>query len=65
MALSVEVTDRCTGHGQCYQHCPEVFVPDEEGYATIPDPTVVASFTEKVREAAEACPERAITVHGE
>lgn len=62
MSLTVSVTDRCTGHGQCFIHCPNVFVPDEEGFSTVPDPSAVGGHEAEVRRAASACPERAIEI---
>ncbi|MGE3329189.1 MAG: ferredoxin [Acidimicrobiia bacterium] len=60
MGMKIVVSDRCTGHGQCFTYCPEVFVPDEEGYSTVPDPSASNGIEDKVRAAAAACPERAI-----
>jgi ferredoxin len=52
----------CQGHGQCYLHCPEVFVPDEEGYATVALDDIPESLATAVTAAEDACPEHAITV---
>lgn len=59
---------RCQGHGRCYSGAPELFDPvDDFGHAEavggqiITDDPVVA---QRVRRAADACPERAITVLG-
>jgi ferredoxin len=54
--------DRCEGHARCWEICPEVFELDEEGHGLVPVPTVPAALEAKVREAADNCPERAITV---
>lgn len=59
MGVTVLVTDRCTGHGACYTHCPEVFSPDEEGYAVV-DESAVEANVDQVRYAVMVCPERAI-----
>lgn len=61
MGVKVTVTDRCSGHGQCYSLCPEVFAPDEEGYAVVKEADATA-FLDGARKAAAACPERAIHV---
>lgn len=63
MALTVEVTNSCVGHGQCFTYCPEVFVPDEEGFSTVPDQSVVEANRDAVLQAVSGCPERAIEVH--
>ena len=34
--------DGCTGHGRCYDVCPEVFEPDDEGYSRLRDVEVEA-----------------------
>lgn len=57
-------SDRCQGHGRCYAIAPEVFEPDDDaGYAEIvraeisPDEEGLMA---DARQAADACPERAI-----
>ena len=55
--------DRCQGHARCWELCPEVFSLDEEGHGRSPAGDVPAEFEAKAREAADNCPERAITVH--
>ncbi|MCF3128991.1 ferredoxin [Streptomyces olivochromogenes] len=60
MQIVVDLT-RCQGYAQCVFHAPEVFeLHGEEGllYA----PTVPADQDERVRQAAAACPVRAILV---
>jgi ferredoxin len=52
----------CQGHARCWQICPEFFQLDEEGHAVVPNPEVPRELEQKVREAADNCPERAITV---
>jgi ferredoxin len=54
--------DLCQGHARCWQICPEVFLLDEEGHSYVESPDVPAGLEDKVREAADNCPERAITV---
>lgn len=54
--------DVCQGHARCWQICPEVFSLDEEGHSVVTSPDVPAELEAKAREAAENCPERAITV---
>jgi ferredoxin len=64
MALTVEITERCQGHGRCFTICPEVFAPDEEGFSTVlPQalPTTPADLEDAVRSAVAACPEHAIS----
>jgi ferredoxin len=52
----------CQGHGNCYLYCPDVFAPDAEGFSTVAVPEVPAQLEQAVTEAAQACPEQAITV---
>lgn len=52
----------CQGHARCWQICPEVFSLDEEGHAYVPNPSFPAHLEEKVQEAVNNCPERAITL---
>ncbi|HWE57406.1 MAG TPA: ferredoxin [Acidimicrobiales bacterium] len=54
--------DVCTGHGRCYALEPELFEPDDEGFAVAVveelDPDQVAG----AERAAGNCPEKAISV---
>ena len=53
--------DRCTGHGRCYVLAPGLFSDDDEGYGqVIGDGTVADDQVEAARQAAGACPERAV-----
>ena len=61
MNVSVDA-DVCQGHARCWQICPEVFSLDVEGHSLVATPDVPVEFEAKVREAADNCPERAITV---
>ena len=59
-------SDRCQGHGRCYDLAPELFGDDEEGYGTVLGDGVVPPGKEHdARLAAANCPERAISVDGE
>lgn len=53
---------RCQGHGNCYARFPDLFTPDDEGFAV-----AVADEADETRRndalrAAAGCPERAIAV---
>jgi ferredoxin len=61
MALLVHI-GACQGHGACFQHCPEIFVPDVEGFSTVALEHIPPEFDRAVRTAEAACPEGAITV---
>jgi ferredoxin len=52
----------CQGHARCWDLCPEVFDLDEEGLATVILDEVPPELESKARQAANNCPERAITV---
>jgi ferredoxin len=54
--------DLCQGHARCWAICPEVFSLDDEGHAHVPIADVPPEHEQKAREAANNCPERAITV---
>jgi ferredoxin len=64
MTITVRISDRCAGHGQCFIHCPEVFEPDGEGYATLSPSAWQGDYEQAVRTAVAACPERAIEIEG-
>ncbi|HEX9518063.1 MAG TPA: ferredoxin [Streptosporangiaceae bacterium] len=54
-------SERCQGHGRCYDLVPELFGEDGEGYGKVLGTGVVPP--DKVQEARRAvanCPERAI-----
>ena len=55
--------DRCQGHAQCWEICPEVFGLDEEGHSVVLVGEVPAGLEAKAGRAAGNCPERAITVN--
>lgn len=54
--------DRCQGHARCWSICPEVFELDDEGHAFVPIPDVPVELEARARDAANNCPERAITL---
>jgi ferredoxin len=61
MKASVDA-EICQGHARCWQICPEVFSLDKEGHSVVAAPEVPTELEAKVREAANNCPERAITL---
>lgn len=54
--------ERCQGHARCWDICPDVFSLDEEGHGFVAVADVPAEHEAKAREAADNCPERAITL---
>lgn len=54
--------DRCQGHARCWEICPEVFALDDEGHGYALTPDVPPEHQAKANEAADNCPERAITL---
>jgi ferredoxin len=61
--MRVEVDpETCQGHARCWDICPQVFSLDEDGHAQVAVSEVPAGLEAKAREAANNCPERAITV---
>lgn len=58
-------SDKCQGHGRCYALAPDLFEPDDEGYAVmlVASGSVVApGLEDAARLAADNCPEYAITI---
>jgi ferredoxin len=53
---------RCQAHGQCNFVCPEIFKLDEWGYAFTESEEVPEGMETPARQAANACPERAISL---
>lgn len=52
--------DVCQGHARCARLAPDVFGLDDAGYAVLRLEDVPPGREDAVREAAAACPERAI-----
>ncbi|HET9692569.1 MAG TPA: ferredoxin [Acidimicrobiales bacterium] len=64
MQVSID-SERCQGHGRCYDLAPDIFGADDEGYATVlGDGTVAPADEERVKVAAANCPESAVIVDG-
>jgi ferredoxin len=56
-------SERCQGHGRCYDLAPELFGEDDEGYGTVlGDGTVPVDQEEAARLAVANCPERAVSL---
>jgi ferredoxin len=54
-------TDRCQGHGRCYDLAPDLFGDDDEGFGQVlGDGTVTPDTEREARLAVANCPERAI-----
>jgi ferredoxin len=54
-------TDRCQGHGRCYDLAPDLFGDDDEGFGQVlGDGTVTPETEREARLAVANCPERAI-----
>lgn len=53
----------CQGHARCWAILPELFDLDEAGFAKLKADVVPEGLEEVAREAAAACPERAIVLH--
>jgi ferredoxin len=52
---------RCCGYGICAEICPDVYKLDAQGFAYVEGPVPPALVT-AAHEAAEACPEEAVTL---
>jgi ferredoxin len=56
-------SERCQGHGRCYDIAPGLFGDDDEGYGRVlGDGLVTAGEEQEARLAAANCPERAVTL---
>jgi len=56
-------SERCQGHGRCYDLAPDLFGEDDEGYGTVLGTGVVPAGRENdARRASANCPERAVDV---
>jgi ferredoxin len=54
-------SERCQGHGRCYDLAPGLFGADDEGYGTVlGDGTVPPGQEQDARLAVLNCPEQAI-----
>jgi ferredoxin len=54
-------SDRCQGHGRCYDLAPDLFGEDEDGYATVlGEGRVPPGLEEDARLAGLNCPEAAV-----
>jgi ferredoxin len=62
--MKVEISsERCQGHGRCYDLAPNLFGEDDEGYGTVLSSADVPPGQERgARLAAVNCPERAIEI---
>ena len=60
--MKVQISsERCQGHGRCYDLAPGLFGEDDEGYGTVlGDGTVAPDREHNARLAALNCPEHAI-----
>lgn len=63
MRLSIDA-DKCMGHARCYSTAESLLSDDEEGFVAERGRTidVPATLVDEAREAARACPERAIVL---
>jgi ferredoxin len=56
-------SERCQGHGRCYDLAPDMFGDDEEGFGQVlGDGVVTADNEREARLAVANCPESAITL---
>jgi ferredoxin len=56
-------SERCQGHGRCYDLAPDLFGEDDEGYGTVLADGAVAPAQERAaRLAAANCPEHAVEI---
>jgi ferredoxin len=60
--MKVQISsERCQGHGRCYDLAPALFGDDDEGYGTVlGDGTVSPDQAHDARIAVANCPEHAV-----
>ncbi|HEU5416678.1 MAG TPA: ferredoxin [Streptosporangiaceae bacterium] len=59
-------SDKCQGHGRCYDLAPDLFGEDEQGYGVVLGDGIVKPDLERDARLAELnCPEQAIDILGE
>jgi ferredoxin len=59
-------SERCQGHGRCYDLAPDLFGDDDEGFGKVLGDGVVPAGSERdARLAVANCPERAIVLDEE
>ena len=64
MRLQID-SERCQGHGRCYDLVPSLFGDDDEGYGLVLGDGAVSAENERdARLAVANCPERAIELTG-
>ncbi|MFJ2933145.1 ferredoxin [Streptomyces sp. NPDC087219] len=63
MRISID-GELCIGAGQCAMTSPDVFTQDDDGFGMVVPGQDGGSGGPLVREAARACPVRAISVEG-
>ncbi|GAA2853172.1 hypothetical protein GCM10010517_10990 [Streptosporangium fragile] len=63
MFISID-GDKCMGHGRCYSVAPDLLSDDEQGYVAQCGQTfeIPEGLLEQAQEAADACPEGAISL---
>ncbi|OII60161.1 ferredoxin [Streptomyces sp. CC53] len=61
MKISLD-SDVCIGAGQCALTAPDVFTQDDDGFGTVLPGREDGGGSPLLREAARACPVRAITL---
>ena len=64
MGLKLSVSESCIGHGSCYLTAPQLLTDDDDGFVTLRGGSMIvpSDFEDAARAAAQACPERAITL---
>jgi ferredoxin len=53
----------CEGHGRCFEACPELFTPDEEGFSIASTEAIESpGLHEAATRAVDGCPEGAVSL---
>jgi ferredoxin len=53
----------CSGHARCAATTPDLYELDDDGFCALTELVVAPGSEKNAQAGADACPERAITVH--
>ncbi|MFA5809081.1 MAG: ferredoxin [Thermoleophilia bacterium] len=62
MRVKIEPRDECLGDAICCDECPEVFVMDDDGLASVINADPDESLRDAIQSAADECPAEIIIV---
>lgn len=60
--ISIEVSDACQGHGNCYLNHPDLFEPNDQSFSEPIAAVVSGEHTAELQRAIGGCPAGAISM---